>query len=74
MFLIALQLETFMWHSPVGCWGCYNVVLEHTRIFWSSMAQPRWSGMLQYGIRASIFNIDPGWADQVELKRNFIED
>jgi hypothetical protein len=27
--------------------------------------------MLQYGMRASIFNIEPGWAEQVELKGNF---
>jgi hypothetical protein len=30
--------------------------------------------MLQYGIRASVFNTEPGWAEQVELKRNFTED
>jgi hypothetical protein len=29
--------------------------------------------MLQYGIRASVFNIDLGWVEQVELKRNFTE-
>jgi hypothetical protein len=30
--------------------------------------------MLQYGIRASVFNTEPGWAEKVELKRNFTED
>ena len=37
------------------------------------MARPGWSGMSQYGIRASVFNTEPGWAEQVELKRNFTE-
>jgi hypothetical protein len=28
--LICIQFENFffMWHSPVGCWGCYNMVSE----------------------------------------------
>jgi hypothetical protein len=39
-----------------------------------SVARHGWSGMLQYGIRASVFNTEPGWAEQVELKRNFTED
>jgi hypothetical protein len=30
--------------------------------------------MLQYGIRASVFNTEPGWAEQVQLKRKFTED
>jgi hypothetical protein len=30
--------------------------------------------MLQYGIRASVFNTEPGWAEQFKLKRNFTED
>jgi hypothetical protein len=30
--------------------------------------------MLQIGIRASVFNTEPGWAKQVELRRNFTED
>jgi hypothetical protein len=30
--------------------------------------------MLHYGIRASIFNTEPGWAEKVELKRNVTED
>jgi hypothetical protein len=38
------------------------------------MAQPEWLGMLQYGIRGSVFNTDPGLVEKVELKRNFIED
>jgi hypothetical protein len=38
-------------------------------VFWSSMARHGWSGMLQYGIRASVFNTEPGWAEQVELKK-----
>ena len=29
--------------------------------------------MLQYGIRASVFNTEPRWVEQVELKRNFTE-
>jgi hypothetical protein len=27
-----------------------------------------WPGMLQYGIKASVFNTEPGWAEKVELK------
>jgi hypothetical protein len=38
------------------------------------MARHGWSGVLQYGIRDSVFKIEPGWAEQVELKRNFRED
>ena len=38
------------------------------------MSQPGWSGMLQYGIRAPIFNTEPGWAEKVELKQNVTED
>jgi hypothetical protein len=30
--------------------------------------------MLQHGIRASIFNIEPGWTEKVELTRNFTEE
>ena len=30
--------------------------------------------MLQYGIIASVFNTEPGWAEQVELTRNFTEE
>jgi hypothetical protein len=29
--------------------------------------------MLQYGIRAPVFNSEPGKAEQVELKINFTE-
>ena len=35
---------------------------------------PSWMlWMLQYGIRAPVFNIEPGWVEQVELKKKFIE-
>jgi hypothetical protein len=44
------------------------------RVLWHSVARHGWSGTLQYGIKATIFNTEPGWAEQVELKRNFIED
>jgi hypothetical protein len=30
--------------------------------------------MLQIGIRASVFNTEPGWAEKVELKKNVTED
>jgi hypothetical protein len=33
-----------------------------------------WSGTLQYGTKASFFNTEHGQDEQVELKRNFIED
>jgi hypothetical protein len=38
------------------------------------MVCPVWSGMLQIGIRASVFNTKPGWAEKVGLKKNVIED
>jgi hypothetical protein len=40
-------------------------------VLWLDMV---WSGTLQYGIRASVFNTELGWAEKVELKRNYIED
>jgi hypothetical protein len=69
-----MQFEKIMWHSSVGCLVCYSMVSENEIIFWSSMARHGWSGMLQHGIRASIFNTEPGWAEQVELRNFFIED
>jgi hypothetical protein len=30
--------------------------------------------MLQFGIRVSVFNTEPGWAEKVELKQNVTED
>ena len=44
------------------------------RVLWRSMARHGWSGMLQHGIIALVFNTEPGWAEKVELKRNVIED
>jgi hypothetical protein len=57
-FLIALQLKIFMWHSPVGCWGCYKVVSEHKSIFWSSMAWPGWSRMLQAQVNCTMYILE----------------
>jgi hypothetical protein len=31
-------------------------------------------GMSQIGIRASVFNTEPEWAEKVELKKNVTED
>jgi hypothetical protein len=45
-----------------------DVTIWYQSIFWSSMARSGWSGMLQHGIRAPIFNTELGWAEQVELK------
>jgi len=41
---------------------------ERTKVF-SSIAWPGhgWSGALQYGIIASVFNTKPRWVEQVEL-------
>jgi hypothetical protein len=47
---------------------------KNESVLWRSVARHGWSGMLQYGIRASVFNNEPGWAEQVELKQNFIEE
>jgi hypothetical protein len=47
---------------------CVNVLILYTvRKFY--VAEPSWMlGMLQYGIRALVFNTGPGWAEQVEMK------
>jgi hypothetical protein len=76
IFFNCMQFEkTIMWHSSVGFWVCYSMFRRENEIVLSCIvAQPRWSGTLQYGIRASIFNTEPGWVEQVELKRNFTED
>jgi hypothetical protein len=47
---------------------------EKKSVLSCSMAQREWLGMLEYGIRALVFNTEPGWSEQVDLKRNFIED
>jgi hypothetical protein len=49
----------------------YVPLRENVRVLWHSVAWHGWSGMLQYGIRASVFNTEPGRAKQVELKRSF---
>ena len=38
------------------------------RVLWHSVAQHGWSGTLQYGIKATIFNTEPQCSEQVELK------
>jgi hypothetical protein len=44
---------------------CFN--LHTAQKFY--VAWPSWMmGMLQYGIRALVFNTEPRWAEQVELK------
>jgi hypothetical protein len=49
----------------------YVLQRENERVLSCIVAWPRWSGTLQYGIRASFFNVELGLAKQVELKRNF---
>jgi hypothetical protein len=75
MYFNCMQFEKFMWHSSVRCWVCYSMFhRENVRVLWHSVARHGWSGTLQIGIRASVFNTEPGWAKQVELRRNFTED
>jgi hypothetical protein len=38
------------------------------RVLWHSVAWYGWLGTLQYGIRASIFNIEPRRVEKVGLK------
>jgi hypothetical protein len=45
-----------------------------TTVLWCSVAQHGWMGTLQIGIRALVFNTEPGWAKKVELKRNVTDD
>jgi hypothetical protein len=45
-------------------------MLQYGRGAWNifgGMTQIGWSGMLQYGIRDLVFNIEPRWAEKVEL-------
>jgi hypothetical protein len=75
IYFNCMQFKKIMLHSSVGFWVCYNMFhRENESILWCIVAQPGWSGTLQYGIRASVFNTEPGWAEQVELKQNFTED
>jgi hypothetical protein len=74
IYFHCMQFEKCMWHSSVGCWVCYNIVSENEIVFWSSMTQNEWSKMLQYGIKDSVFNTEPRWVEQVELKRKVTED
>jgi hypothetical protein len=64
-----MQFKKFMLHSSVGCWVCYSMFhRENESILWHSVAHHGWSGTLQYGIRALVFNTKTTWAKQVELK------
>jgi hypothetical protein len=47
---------------------------ENKSVLSCILAEPGWQGTLEYGIRALVFNTEPEWAKQVELKRNFIKD
>jgi hypothetical protein len=38
------------------------------RVLWHSVARHGWMRTLQIVIRASVFNIEPGWAKQVDMK------
>ena len=75
IYFNCMQFKKFMWHSSVGCWVCYSMFRrENESVLSCSMPRHGWMGMLQYGIKASIFNTEPRWAEKVELKWNFIED
>jgi hypothetical protein len=75
IYFNCMQFQKFMWHSSVGCWVCYSMFRrENESVLSCSVPRPGWSGMLQHGIKTSGFNTELGWAEQVELKRNFTED
>jgi hypothetical protein len=49
IYFNCMQFEKFMWHSSVGCWVCYSMFRrENESVLSCIMAQPGWSGMLQY--------------------------
>jgi hypothetical protein len=75
MYFNCIQFEKFMWHSLVICWVCYSMFhRENVRVLWHRVAHHGWSGMSQYGIRTSVFNTEPRWAEKFELKQNVTED
>ena len=44
-----MKFKKFMWHSLVGCWVCYSMLCrENKNVLLCSVAQPGWSGMLQF--------------------------
>jgi hypothetical protein len=61
--------------AQFGRWVCYNMFCrENESVLSCIVAWLGWPGTLQHGIRASFFDTEPGWAEQVELKRNVTED
>jgi hypothetical protein len=44
----------------------YIMVSECKKRFLCGVAQPGWLGTLQSGIRAQVFNTEPGWAELAE--------
>jgi hypothetical protein len=74
IYFNCMQFEKFMWHSSNGCRVCYSMFrIDNKSVLSCSLPRCGWSRTLQYGIRASVFNTEPRWAEQVELKRNFTE-
>jgi hypothetical protein len=64
-----MQFKIFMWRSSVECWVCYSMFRKDNESVLSCIvAWTGWLRMLQYGIRALVFNTELGWAEQVELK------
>jgi hypothetical protein len=75
LYFNCMQFKKFMWLSSIGCWVCYSMFHEENESILSRIvSRPGWPRTLQYGIRASIFNTEPGWAENVELKQNFTKD
>jgi len=66
IFIIILYESVYL-HNIFVCLKFY--ISTDEIIFLSGMTQPKRLGMLQYGIRASFFNIEPGWFDQIELSQ-----
>jgi hypothetical protein len=65
-----LSILSFIYKVPQYFLCVYVLICIQFGKFY--VAWPSWMlGMLQYGIRAPVFNTEPEWFEQVELKRNF---
>ena len=53
--------------AECNCLLSFIFMLFCKSVSWCSMAQPWWLGMSQYGIRATVANTEPGWAEQIDL-------
>jgi hypothetical protein len=67
IYIMYLSVLIFIYIVSQEFLCVYILILYTARKFY--VVYSSWIlGMLQYGIRAPIFNIEPGWVEQVELK------